>query len=127
LARPAPREIAIRTVVLAAAAWAAVLLAFYGALLTPFRLGGVLVPVSLLLAVAGNLGLMLFVRYTVPGRFPPLVPGLVWLGVAFWASGATAEGDVLLAGNNWVAAAYLLIGSVTVGVAAYKVVLPPAR
>lgn len=106
-------ELVLRAVGLTVAVWGAVLLALIGAFLTPLRLGGVLVPVSIPLAVAGNLGLIWFVRITTGWRGLVLVPGLVWVAVLLLASGRTTEGDLLVA--NWVGPVSLLAGATTVG------------
>jgi hypothetical protein len=102
----------------------AVLLAIVGAFLTPFRIGGVLVPVSLPLVVAGLVGLLWFTRTTTDHVGLSLLPGVVWLLLSLVMSSTTAEGDVVLAQNNWVAIVYLLLGAVTIGVMAYRMVLP---
>jgi hypothetical protein len=107
-------ELALRAAGLIVAVWGAVLLALAGAFLTPLRVGDVLVPVSIPLAVAGNLGLIWFVRFTTGWRGLALVPGLVWVAVLLLASGRTSEGDLIAA--NWVGPVSLLAGAATVGV-----------
>ena len=68
--------------------WGAVVLAIAGAFLTPFRVGAMLVPVSVLLAVAGNAVLVWFARRTTGHKFLTVAPGLVWLGVTFLVQGS---------------------------------------
>ena len=106
--------------------WGAVVLAVAGAFLTPFRVGTVLVPVSVLLAVAGNVVLAWFARHTTRQRFLTVAPGLVWLGVTFVALDRTAEGDLVLYQQNWVSMVYLLTGAATVAYLGYRALVPPA-
>jgi hypothetical protein len=100
--------------------WAALLLAVAGAFLTPLRIGAVLVPVSLVLGIGGNLAIMWFARRVTANRFLGVLPGLVWLALTFIASGSTKERDLVLYQGNWVAIAYLFGGSATVAVVAYR-------
>lgn len=108
-------------------AWGGVLLALYGAFLTPLRVGGVLVPISLLLAVGGNFALIWFTYLTTRHKFLALLPGLIWVALSFAASSRTTEGDLVLVDSNWVSMVYLLVGSVTIGIVAYRMILPPRR
>jgi len=105
------------------ALWGAVLLALFGTFLTPFRVGSVLVPVSVVLAVGGNVVLMWFAYQTTEHRFLALLPGLAWVALAFLAADRTTEGDVVLYQANWVSVVYLLSGSATVGVVGYRLFL----
>ncbi len=106
--------------------WGAVVLAIAGAFLTPFRVGTVLVPVSILLAVAGNAVLVWFARRTTRHRFLTVAPGLVWLGLTFFALGRTTEGDLVLYQENWVSMVYLLAGAATVAYLGYRALVPDA-
>jgi hypothetical protein len=108
------------------ALWGAVLLAIAGAFLTPFRVGTVLVPVSVLLAVAGNAVLVWFARRTTGHKFLTVAPGLVWLGVTFLALDRTDEGDLVLYQQNWVSMVYLLAGAATVAYLGYRALVPEA-
>jgi hypothetical protein len=102
----------------------AVVVAIYGAFLTPYRVGTTLVPVSLLIGVAGNIG-TIWLAYHVTGRkFLSLLPGAVWIILTFLASTKTHEGDLLLISSDWVASAYLLAGPVGIAVAAYVFLRP---
>jgi hypothetical protein len=103
------------------------LLGLAGAFLTPFRVGSVLVPVSLPLAVGGLAALVWF-TYTVTEHVGlSLLPGGVWLVVSLVLSVRTDEGDLVLINQNWVASAYLLLGSVTVAAVAYALILRRRR
>ncbi len=106
-------------------AWGGVMLAFVGAFLTPFRIGAALVPVAIVLAVAGN-WLLVWFAYEVTGhRFLALLPGLAWLAMSFVFADRTTEGDLVLAQSNWVATVYLFAGSATIAVAAYRLLRRP--
>lgn len=107
--------------------WGGVLLAFYGAFLVGFRIGGVLVPISLLLAVGGNVLLIWFTFEATRHKFLALLPSLIWVVLSFLASTRTTEGDLVLVDSNWVSVVYLLAGSVTIGLVAYRIILPRRR
>jgi len=104
--------------------WGGAVLALWGAFLTPFRVGTLLVPVSLVLAVVGNAALMLFAYRTTRHRLLGLLPGLAWMAVSVVAADRTAEGDVVLR-DNWVSLAYLLAGSATIAIVGYRLAASP--
>ena len=92
-----------------------VLTTVWGAFLTPLRIGGHLVPVSLLIVGAANVGLgraagRLLGRWGVAGT------GLLWTVVALTLGSRRPEGDLIIA-NGWVGVSYLLLGVVTAAVA----------
>jgi fatty-acid desaturase len=120
-------EILIRAGGLAVACWGAVLLAAVGAFLTPYRIGSVLVPISVVLVVVGILGLTQFAHEVTGHTWLSLIPGLIWLLISFGWSSRTSEGDLVLVEQNWVATVYLLAGSVTIGIAAYRMIVPRRR
>lgn len=91
------------------------LLAVWGSFLVPFRVGGTLVPVSWAVAVAGNLALGVAGARLV-GRTGALVPGLLWLAVAFTLGSKRAEGDLIVPGST-VGLVFLLLGAVASAVA----------
>ena len=70
-----PVDAALRGAGAAVAAWGAVVLAVYGAFITPLRVGTVLVPVALVFAVVGNLMLIWFAHEVTRNRWLALVPG----------------------------------------------------
>jgi hypothetical protein len=105
----------------------AALLGVFGAFLTPFRIGGVLVPISLVLAVGGNLLLIWFTLTATRHKGFAFGPSVVWVVLSFVASSRTREGDLVLVDNNWVSVAYLLTGCVTIGIAAYRLILAGQR
>jgi hypothetical protein len=118
-------DLVVRVAGAIVATWGGVLAALYGGYLTPFRVGASLVPLSLLIAVGGNALLIWFAYRVTRHKFLGLLPGLVWVGLSFLASGRTTEGDLILTQRNWVSMAYLLAGSATVGIAAYRMLVPP--
>jgi hypothetical protein len=88
-------------VVFVAASYAVVLLlttllAVWAAFLVPFRLGGVTVPVSWVVAVVGNVAVGL-AGGRLLGRVGAAVPGLLWLAVAVLLATRRAEGDLVIA------------------------------
>jgi hypothetical protein len=71
---------------------------FLETLLAPLYVGSVVMPVSVLLAIATNVGLPRMARWFVPKMIAVLGPFLAWLAVAFFfGSIARPEGDVILA------------------------------
>ena len=74
-----------------------VLLALWGAFLVPFRVGGTLVPVSLVIAVVGNV-LVGRAGARVAGSTGAVVPGLLWVALTLVLSSRRAEGDVVVLG-----------------------------
>lgn len=101
------------------AIWGGLLLAIYGAFLTPVRVGTVLVPVSVVLAIAGNAVLAWFAYHTTNSRVVGVLPGVVWVIVSFVWSTPTREGDLVLV-NTWVSTLYLFLGVAPTVVFAYR-------
>jgi hypothetical protein len=96
----------------------------------PLRVGGVLLPVSVVAAVVGNL-LLVGAAYRVSrSRVVAALPAVVWLVLALLASQTRAEGDLLLVGGGalgWVNLAFLLFGLVAAAFAVSRVVSGPRR
>jgi hypothetical protein len=112
---------------LALAVWAAVLLALVGGFLTPLRVGAVLIPVSLVLVIVGN-WLLVRLTYVATGAVGlSLLPALAWLVVTLVLSRRTTEGDLVLAGNNWVANVYIIVGCTAAALPAYRLINPRPR
>lgn len=93
----------------------AVLLAVWGAFLVPLRLGGYPLPVSWLVAGAGNLALGRAGGQLL-GRPGALGPGLLWLAVALTLGSSRPEGDLIVPGSV-VGLVFLLVGGVASAVA----------
>jgi hypothetical protein len=86
-----------------------VLLALWGAFLVPLRVGGTLVPVSLVIAVVGNL-LVGRAASRVAGSTGALGTGVLWIAVTLALASRRAEGDVVVPGST-VGLAFLLVGA----------------
>ena len=86
----------------------------------PLRIGGLLVPVSVLAAVVGNLLLVDLVHRTSRSRVVALLPALTWAAVAAAATLRRPEGDLLIIGSGGLGAvglAFLLLGVLAAAVA----------
>ena len=90
--------------------------------------GGPLIGLSVLLAIAGNLGIAWFAVTTTGRRWAVGPPWALWTLVMLLAAGVrTAEGDYLVSGTNWVAVAMILIGSLAFAIYTYRLILKPIR
>jgi hypothetical protein len=116
----------VRTVGLVVALYGAVLLATVGSFLTPFRIGTVLVPVSLVIALLGPTATMLFARYTVGGTLPVIAVGVAWVVATFPMANRRTEGDLVLT-QQWVAVLYLFLGPIVVAAVCYRLLVPSRR
>jgi hypothetical protein len=79
----------------------------------PLRIGGVLVPLSVVAAVVGNLMLTAAAHRLSGSRVVGVLPALVWLVVAVAAMLRTSEGDLVLTGGGatgTINLAFLLLG-----------------
>jgi hypothetical protein len=122
-----PDPLWVRLAGLGFAILGALVVALIGAFLTPYRIGTVLVPLSLVVVVVGLVMVTRF-AHTVTGHPGlSLIPGLAWLILSLVLSGRTTEGDLVLIQQNWVASVYLLLGSVTVGVLGYRMIIGRRR
>jgi hypothetical protein len=92
--------------------------------LAPLRVGTVRLPLSLLLAVVGNLVLVWYTYRVTEKLAAVALPALVWIVVMVRASGRTTEGDLLLTGDNWVGLLTILGGTVAFAGGAYRLILP---
>jgi hypothetical protein len=104
--------------------WGGFLLAIYTMFITPYRIGTVLIPLSIVLAIAGNAALIWFTYTATGNKWLGLLPGLVWVALTFFGADRTTEGDLVLSQRNWVATVYLFAGAATVGIAAYRLIVP---
>ncbi len=120
-------DIGLRVVGTLLAVVLAGLIAVIGAFLTPFRVGTTLVPISLVIEVVGNVGVIWFAYQVTRNRLLALLPALVWVVLSFLAARKTTEGDLVLIGSDWVASAYLLLGPTAIAVCAYRLFLPSRR
>jgi hypothetical protein len=106
------------------AAWLALVEVFW----LPLRVAGVLVPVSVVAAVAGNLLLVPLAAWLTGSRVLAALPALVWLTVAVAASIRRPEGDLVITGggsSGFVNLAFLLLGVVAAAFAVGRVLAAP--
>ncbi|HEX6968272.1 MAG TPA: hypothetical protein VF174_05605 [Micromonosporaceae bacterium] len=92
-------------------------------LLSTVRVGGRLVGVSAGLAVVANAVLAHFARRAVGSVWAVALPATVWLAVMMAAATRTTEGDLLLAGDNWVGPVMIFAGSLTFAVVVIRMIL----
>ena len=85
--------------------------ALWGAFLVPFRIGGALVPVSWMIAVAGNIAVGA-AGGRLAGKLGAAIPALVWLGLAFTLGARRPEGDLVVQGTV-VGFGFLVAGALT--------------
>jgi len=97
---------------------AGVVTALWEMFLSP--VGGVLAP---LLAIVGNVSLVLFTKEVTGRNGLALLPGVVWFLTMFSGSVKTTEGDLLIPGNDWPGLVALLAGAAAYAITAYRVVL----
>ena len=89
--------------------------------------GGPLLGVSILLAVLANYGIAWFAVSTTGRRWALGPPWALWTVMMMLAAGVrTAEGDYLLAGDDWIALVAILAGSLAFAVYAYRMILKRA-
>ena len=87
----------------------------------PLRIGAVLVPLSVLAAVVGNLMLIGAAHRLSGSRVVAVLPGLVWLVVAVAAMIRRPEGDLVLTGGGATGTINLLFLLLGVTAAAFGV------
>lgn len=114
------RRLAAALLVTVLAAWLAVVEVFW----LPLRVLGVLVPVSVLAAVVGNLMLVGLAARLTGSRPAAVLPAAVWLVIAVTAAIRRPEGDLLLTGGGMLGfwnLAFLLLGVVAAAFAVGRV------
>jgi Family of unknown function (DUF6113) len=108
------------------ATWLALVEVFW----LPLRVGGLLLPVSVVAAVAGNLLLVAAAYRLSRSRVVAVLPALVWLVIALFAAQRRPEGDLVLTGGGGlgvVSLAFLLVGVVAAAFAVGRVLAAPRR
>lgn len=96
------------------------------AVYTTYRLGGVLVPVSILI-MAGTIAAVSWFTVTVTeSRIALAAPIFAWLVVIGATSVRTTEGDLVIV-NNWVGLGTILIGATTATVCVVMLASAPRR
>ncbi|MDG4815322.1 hypothetical protein ACGFI4_00965 [Micromonospora carbonacea] len=98
-------------------------------ILSTVRVSGTLVGVSVPVAVLANVALSWFAHAAVGRRWAVVLPATPWFVLMGAAAIRTSEGDLLLAGDNWVGLAMIVAGAMTFAVMGFRQVLapPPAR
>ena len=91
---PAPAGSAVAVV--AGSVWLALVEVFW----LPLRVAGVLVPVSVVAAVVGNLFLVGLALRLTGSRLVAVLPALAWAGVVVTAMSRRPEGDLVLTGGG---------------------------
>ncbi|WP_074318925.1 hypothetical protein [Micromonospora cremea] len=94
-------------------------------LLSTVRVGGQLIGVSALLAVGANIALSWFAHEVVGRRWAVALPAVPWFVLMAVAAVRTSEGDLLLAGDNWVGLAMIVAGAMTFAVMGFRQILAP--
>ncbi|MET7667073.1 hypothetical protein [Micromonospora luteifusca] len=92
-------------------------------LLATVRVGGQLIGVSALLAVGANIALSWFAYEVVGRRWAVALPAVPWFALMAVAAVRTSEGDLLLAGDNWVGLAMIVAGAMTFAVMGFRQIL----
>ena len=94
-------------------------------LLATARVGGQLIGVSVLLAIGANIILSWFAYEAVGRRWAVALPAVPWFALMAVAAIRTNEGDLLLAGDNWVGLAMIVAGAMTFAVMGFRQILAP--
>ena len=119
-------RVADAVAVVVAAAWLALVEVFW----LPLRVAGVLVPISVVAAVVGNLMLVAVALRVTGSRLIAVVPALVWVVVAVGAMVRRPEGDLILTGGGALGVvnlAFLLLGVTAAAFAVGRALGGPAR
>jgi hypothetical protein len=124
-ARPRP---ALDLVLRIAGVVISVVAAFFSGVLevfgTQLRIGGIPIGVSILAAVIVNPAIAWFAYTSVARRWALAPPWIVWTAFMLIATGyRTREGDYLVAGDDWIALATVLLGSLAFAGYAYRMIL----
>ena len=122
-----PRPLALAAwavAALVAGTWLALVEVFW----LPLRVGGFLVPVSVVAAVAGNLLLVPAAHRWSRSRAVAVLPAVAWVVVAVAATQRRPEGDLVVVGTGtlgYVGLAFLLFGVVAAAFAVGRVLAAP--
>lgn len=94
-------------------------------LLATLRVAGQLIGLSVLVAVGANIALGWFAHQAVGRRWSVALPALPWFLLMVVAAVRTSEGDLLLAGDNWVGLVMIVAGAMTFAVMGFRQILAP--
>ena len=78
----------------------AALVALVAVLLTPFYIGSALIPIAVVVAIAGNIAVALIARSLTSSTWVASLPLVVWIAAVIVLSLPRPEGDVLLPGGK---------------------------
>ncbi|MGK5742681.1 hypothetical protein [Micromonospora sp. URMC 103] len=92
-------------------------------LLATVRVAGQLIGVSVLVAIGANIVLSWFAREAVGRRWSVALPAVPWFLLMAVAAVRTSEGDLLLAGDNWVGLVMIVAGAMTFAVMGFRQIL----
>ncbi|WP_376771487.1 hypothetical protein [Micromonospora polyrhachis] len=120
-------DMALRVIGGALAVAGAILTAILELVFVTARVGGYLIGVSVVIAVVANVGLSWFAHRAVGSKAAVALPALTWFALMVVVAGGTSEGDILLAGNNWVGLAMIVAGAMAFAVMAFRLILAPRR
>jgi hypothetical protein len=99
-------------------------LAFLECFLVPLRAGTVVIPVAVVLALAGNAVLPRLAVAAAGRKAAALLPPVLWLAVVFVFAAPRPEGDLIVPGT-WSGLAFLFLGAIGAAYGAAMAVLPP--
>jgi hypothetical protein len=102
---------------------AAVWLAFLECFLVPLRAGTVVIPVAVVMALAGNAVLPRLAVAAARRKAAALLPPVLWLAVVFVFAAPRPEGDLIVPGT-WSGLAFLFLGAIGGAYGAAMAVLP---
>jgi hypothetical protein len=108
------------------AGWLALVEVFW----LPLRVAGVLVPISVVAAVVGNLLLVGTALRLTGSRLVAVLPAVTWLGVTLAAMDRRPEGDLILIGTGALGVvnlAFLLLGVLAAAFAVGRALAGPVR
>ncbi|TDC72587.1 hypothetical protein E1193_27420 [Micromonospora sp. KC606] len=103
------------------------LAAVLGLVLAPVRVDGRLIGVAVPVTIAAAIVLSWFAYATVGRKWALALPALPWFALTAVAAVRTAEGDLLLTGDNWVGLATIATGAMTFAVMAFRRILSPPQ
>jgi hypothetical protein len=117
-------RVAWAVAIVAVAAWVALVEVFW----LPLRVGGILLPLSVPAAVAGNLLLVGTALRLTRSRLVAVLPAVVWLVVVVAAMMRRPEGDLVIIGQGAlgvVGLTFLLVGVLAAAVAVGRALATP--
>lgn len=120
-------DTALRITAVIVAAALGMVTAIYEALFSALYWQHGRLPLAPVLALVANPLLAMF-AYRGTGRLVAvLAPAVPWVVVMILAADRTREGDLIFAGDNWVAVATLFVGSIAFGVGVVPLIRSAAR